>query len=163
MHGPRGTGQAAAAAGPSSAWIGMGTRMSSHVTVGARDLARVGTFHDAVLAPLGLPRRWEGQDDGGPPSIGWAAPGRRVPTFFVQAPLDFRPASAGNGCTAAFLAPSPDAVRAAHAAGLAAGGDDEGAPDERPRYGRGHHGAHLRAVEGNEPHVVHRGDPAACK
>ena len=137
--------------------------MFSHVTVGARDLARMGAFYDAVLAPLGLVRRWEGQDDGGPPGIGWAAPGTRVPTFFVQVPFDRAPASAGNGCMAAFLAPSPGAVRDAHAAGLAAGGTDEGAPGERPRYGRGYYGAYLRDPEGNKVHVVHRGDLAAAE
>jgi hypothetical protein len=30
--------------------------MFSHVMVGARDLARMGAFYDAVLAPLGLRR-----------------------------------------------------------------------------------------------------------
>jgi hypothetical protein len=61
----------------------------------------------------------------------------------------------------AFLAPSPEAVRAAHAAGLAAGGADEGAPGERPRYGRGYYGAYLRDPEGTKLHVVHRGDLSA--
>jgi catechol 2,3-dioxygenase-like lactoylglutathione lyase family enzyme len=135
--------------------------MFSHAMVGARDLARMGAFYDAVLAPLGLSRRWEGENDGGPPGIGWASPGTRAPTFFVQVPFDGRPASAGNGGMTAFLAPSPDAVRAAHAAGLAAGGTDEGAPGERPRYGRGYYGAYLRDPEGNKLHVVHRGDLAA--
>ena len=135
--------------------------MFSHVMVGARDLARMGAFYDAVLAPLGLARRWEGEGDGGPPGIGWAAPGSPLPTFLVQEPFDRRPASAGNGCMTAFLAPSPEAVRAAHAAGLAAGGADEGAPGERPRYARGYYGAYLRDPEGNKLHVVHRGDLTA--
>ncbi len=135
--------------------------MFSHVLVGARDLARMGAFYDAVLAPLGLRRRWEGEGDGGPPGIGWAAPGSPLPTFFVQEPFGRRPASAGNGCMTAFLAPSPEAVRAAHAAGLAAGGADEGAPGERPRYARGYYGAYLRDPEGNKLHVVHRGDLTA--
>jgi catechol 2,3-dioxygenase-like lactoylglutathione lyase family enzyme len=136
--------------------------MFSHVMVGARDLARTCAFYDAVLAPLGLQRRWEGQDDGGPPGIGWAAPGSRVPTFFVQEPFDRQPASAGNGCMVAFLAPFPEAVGQAHAAGLAAGGADEGAPGERLQYGRGYYGAYLRDPEGNKLHVVHRGDLAAA-
>ena len=132
--------------------------MFSHVMVGARDLARLGAFHDSALAPLGNQRQWEGQEDGGPLGIGWAAPGTSMPTFFVQDPFDRGPASAGNGGMAAFLAPSPDAMRAAHAAGLAAGGSDGGAPGERPHYGRGHYGAYLRNPEGNKLHVVRRGD-----
>lgn len=134
--------------------------MFSHVMVGARDLKRMGAFYNAVLGPLGLTRRYEG-DDGGPPGIGWAAPGASVPTFLVQEPWDRAPASAGNGSMVAFLAPSPEAVREAHAAGLAAGGADEGAPGERPRYARGYYGAYLRDPEGNKLHVVHRGDLAA--
>lgn len=137
--------------------------MFSHVMVGARDLARMGAFYDAVLAPLGLVRRWESADDGGPPGIGWAAPGTRVPTFFVQVPWDRAPASPGNGCMVAFLAASPEAVREAHAAGLAAGGADEGGPGERTRYARGCYGAYLRDPEGNKLHVVHRGDLAAAE
>lgn len=132
--------------------------MFSHVTVGARDLARMGAFYDAALAPLGLRRRWEGQEGGGPPGIGWAAPGVRLPTFVVTEPWDRAPASAGNGAMVAFLASSPEAVREAHAAALAAGGTDEGAPGERPRYGRGYFGAYLRDPEGNKLHVVHRVD-----
>lgn len=135
--------------------------MFSHVTVGARDLARAGAFYDAVLAPLGLRRRWESSEGGGPPGIGWAAPGERVPSFFVTEPWNREPAGAGNGCMVAFLAPSPEAVREAHAAGLAAGGTDEGAPGERERYGRGYYGAYLRDPEGNKLHVVHRGDLGA--
>lgn len=135
--------------------------MFSHVTFGARDLSRMGAFYDAVLAPLGLRRRWEGSEDGGPTGIGWAAPGGRVPTFLVTEPWNREPASAGNGGMVAFLAASPEAVREAHAAGLAAGGTDEGAPGERTRYGRGYYGAYLRDPEGNKLHVVHRGDLAA--
>lgn len=135
--------------------------MFSHVVVGARDLARMGAFYDALLAPLGIARRWEGREGDGPRGIGWSAAGARLPGFFVSEPFDRRPAGAGNGCMTAFLAPSPDAVRAAHAAGLAAGGTDEGAPGERPRYGRGYYGAYLRDPEGNKLHVVHRGDLAA--
>ncbi len=135
-------------------------RMFSHVTVGARDLARTGAFYDAILAPLGIVRRWEGQEGDGPPGIGWSAAGSRVPSFFVTEPFDRGAASAGNGCMTAFLAPSPAAVRAAHAAALAAGGSDEGAPGERPHYGRGYCGAYLRDPEGNKLHVVRRGDSA---
>ena len=136
--------------------------MFSHVTFGARDLARMGAFYDAVLAPLGFRRRWEGSEGGGPHGIGWSAPGVRVPSLYVTEPWNREPASAGNGGMVAFLAASPEAVRKAHAAGLAAGGADEGAPGERARYARGYYGAYLRDPEGNKLHVVHRGDLAAA-
>ncbi|HEX2011244.1 MAG TPA: VOC family protein, partial [Roseateles sp.] len=88
----------------------------------------------------------------------WIAPGRGLPRFYVYRPFDGRPASAGNGCMTAFAAASPAAVDAAHAAGLAAGGRDEGAPGPRPRYGEGYYGAYLRDPDGNKLHLVHRGD-----
>src|SRR2546427_10912137 len=53
---------------------------------------------------------------------------------------------------------SPDAVDAAHAAGLARGGSDEGPPGPRPHYGDGYYGAYLRDPDGNKVHVVHRAD-----
>ncbi|MFN3498441.1 MAG: VOC family protein, partial [Pannonibacter indicus] len=59
---------------------------------------------------------------------------------------------------AAFLAPDAEAVRAAHAAGLAAGGRDEGPPGPRPHYAPGYFGAYLRDPDGNKIHLVFRGD-----
>jgi catechol 2,3-dioxygenase-like lactoylglutathione lyase family enzyme len=129
--------------------------MFSHVMLGARDLARLVAFYDAVLAPLGLVRRREPGDGGG---ACWLRPGERMPQFFVQAPFDGQPATAGNGVMVAFLAPDHAAVDRAHAAGLAAGGTDEGAPGLRPHYGEGYYGAYLRDPEGNKLHVVVRGD-----
>ncbi|MNE74219.1 hypothetical protein D3C80_1702800 [compost metagenome] len=73
-------------------------------------------------------------------------------------PLDGQPATIGNGSMVAFLAASPQAVQAAHAAGLAQGGADEGAPGPRPHYGAGYFGAYLRDPDGNKVHIVHRAD-----
>ncbi len=98
--------------------------MFSHVTVGARAMRKLARFHDTALAPLGLRRR-ETAPDGGPP------------------------ATRGNGCMGAFVAPS-----------TAAGSADEGAPGARPHCGEGYCGAHLRDPEGNKPHPVRRGDMA---
>ena len=136
--------------------------MFSHVDIGARDFARAGALQPAPLAPLDLARAWKGGEDGALPGVGRAVPESRAPTFFVQFPFDGGAASAGNGWMTAFLAPSPDAARDGHTAGLAAGGADEGALAERSRYGRGCHGAHLRDPEGDEPRVVHRGDLAGA-
>ena len=70
-------------------------------------------------------------------------------------------ASSGNGSMVAFLAPSPEAVNAAHAAGLANGGTDEGMPGPRDHYAIGYYGAYLRDPDGTKIHFVHRGDSAA--
>jgi catechol 2,3-dioxygenase-like lactoylglutathione lyase family enzyme len=131
--------------------------MFSHVTVGCDDLDAAGRFYDAVLAPLGLIRR-EARPDGGPTPLCWVGRERTLPRFYVYRPLDGRAATPGNGAMTAFLAPSPATVDAAHAAGLAAGGIDEGAPGERPHYAAGYYGAYLRDPGGNKVHVVHRGD-----
>ncbi|TBU98323.1 lactoylglutathione lyase [Stutzerimonas kirkiae] len=131
--------------------------MFSHITVGVSDLARAAAFYDAVLAPLGLRQR-PVTPDGGPTSLCWIMPGQALPRFYAYRPFDGEPASAGNGSMVAFLAPDEAAVAAAHAAGLAAGGSDEGPPGPRPRYGAGYYGAYLRDPDGNKLHIVHRGD-----
>jgi Lactoylglutathione lyase and related lyases len=129
----------------------------SHVTVGVNDLSRAGRFYDAILEPLGLRRR-PVTPDGGPPSLCWIRPGESLPRFYAYSPFNGLPATPGNGSMVAFLAPSEAAVIAAHAAGLAAGGTDEGAPGPRPHYGDGYFGAYLRDPDGNKVHIVYRGD-----
>lgn len=131
--------------------------MFSHVTVGSNDLGAACAFYDAVLAPLGLRRR-SVTPDGGPPSACWIAQDGPLPRFYVYAPWNGERACAGNGSMVAFVAPSREAVDVAHAAGLAAGGADEGMPGPRPRYGEGYYGAYLRDPDGNKVHVVHRAD-----
>jgi catechol 2,3-dioxygenase-like lactoylglutathione lyase family enzyme len=131
--------------------------MFSHVTVGCTDLERAARFYDAVLLPLGLKRR-EVVPDGGPPAACWVRPGQTLPRFFVFLPFDRQPASAGNGSMVAFVAPSPEAVDDAYAAGLAAGGADAGKPGPRPNYGDGYYGAYLRDPDGNKLHAAYRGD-----
>lgn len=131
--------------------------MFSHVTVGTRDLDRATAFYNAVLAPLGLKQRIV-QPDGGPKSACWIVPPFQLPRFYVYVPFDGKPATPGNGTMVAFAAPSPSAVDAAHAAGIEAGGRDEGAPGSRPRYGEGYYGGYLRDPDGNKVHLVFRGD-----
>ena len=125
--------------------------MFSHVTIGANDLARAGRFYDAFLAPLGITRFFEREG-----LVGWqraGEPGR----LFVGTPFNKQGATAGNGWMCAFVAPSREAVGAAHAAALANGGTDEGAPGLRPQYAPDYFGAYVRDPEGNKLHVVHRG------
>lgn len=106
--------------------------MFSHVTVGSRDLERAGRFYDVLLAPL--------------------------PRFYVYSPRDGLRATVGKGSMVAFLASTTGAVKASWASGLANGGTDDGAPGERPHYGVGYFGAHLRDPDGNKLHIVYRGD-----
>ncbi|CAB3627682.1 VOC family protein [Achromobacter pestifer] len=131
--------------------------MFSHVTVGCRDMVRAAAFYDAVLFPLGLQRR-PVTPDGGPISICWITPGQTLPRFYVYMPFDGKPATAGNGSMVAFQAPTSAAVDAAHAAGIAAHGTDDGPPGPRPHYGNGYYGAYLRDPDGNKIHLVCRND-----
>ena len=59
----------------------------------------------------------------------------------------------------ALAAPSRAAVDAAHAAGLTAGGFDEGAPGPRPHsFAPDYYGAYIRDLDGNKLHFVHSGE-----
>ncbi len=131
--------------------------MFSHVTVGVSDLGRASDFYDAILEPLGLRQR-PVTPDGGPAARCWILPGATLPRFYAYSPFNRQPPSAGNGSMLAFLAPNEEAVRIAHAAGLAVGGTDEGAPGPRPHYGQGYYGAYLRDPDGNKIHIAYRGD-----
>jgi len=126
--------------------------MFSHICVGSNDLERSAAFYDALLAPLGLRRRIV-LPDGGPSAACWVSALAGLPRFYVYLPFDGAPASAGNGSMVAFMAPSIAAVHAAHAAGLAAGGRDEGAPGPRSRYGEGYYGGYLRDPDHNKIHI----------
>ena len=127
--------------------------MFSHITIGTGDLARAVAFYDAALAPLGIERV--------PSKYGtwaaWRRPGEAA-TLWVGRPYDGRPAHRGNGWMAAFAAPSRGAVDAAHAAAVAAGGFDEGAPGLRPRFAPDYYGAYVRDPDGNKLHFVKRGE-----
>lgn len=102
--------------------------MFSYVSLGTSDIARAVTFYDAALAPLGHERIAGYDPEGTSAAWGLDDPG---PHLWVTEPFDGRPASVGNGTMVSFLAPSRAAVDAFHAAALAHGGTDEGAPGLR--------------------------------
>ena len=117
--------------------------MIGYVTIGAADVAAATPFYDAVLGAIGYERKsldeWAFYGPvGGEGNVG------------ICKPFDGQPARAGNGVMIAFVAPSQDAVRAAHAAGMANGGSDEGAPGMRPPDGTSFFGAYLRDPTGNK-------------
>ncbi len=113
-----------------------------HVSVGTDDLERACAFYDVVMPPLGASRMME---------LPFAvAYGKQFPELWVCKPLDKGNSSAGNGGHICFIAPSREAVDAFHAAGLEAGGTDEGPPGARPHYGPGYYGSFLRDPYGNK-------------
>ena len=122
--------------------------MIGYVTIGADDVEAALPFFDAVFGAIGGERK---------SFDGWAFYGLKggEGNVGVCKPFDGQPARGGNGIMIAFLAPSRDAVRAAHAAGLANGGTDEGAPGFRPPDGKAFYGAYLRDPSGNKICVYH--------
>ena len=125
--------------------------MFSHASLGIADFARAVAFYDAVLAPLGL-RRVNTLPDH--PAAGWGTVRGARPQFWITRPYDEGLPSPGNGAMVAFDAPDHAAVIAVHAAALAAGGTDEGAPGLRAHYHPDYFGAYFRDPDGNKLCVV---------
>lgn len=114
----------------------------THNCVGTNDVVRAGRFYDAALAPLAISRLGNFLEQG-------LAYGARAAEFLVLCPVDGNAASAGNGVTIGFKAPDRAAVSAFHAAGLAAGGRDAGAPGPRGAVPHAY-GAYLFDPDGNK-------------
>ena len=114
----------------------------THVTVGTNDLEKARAFYDNVLATLDYERFTDLGDNG---SI-W---GEGAPSFFVLKPANGEPATVGNGVTVSFVAPSRAAVDAFHAAAMAAGSSDEGAPGTRD-WAPNAYAAYARDPDGNK-------------
>ncbi len=115
-----------------------------YVTIGAHDVEGALPFFDAVLGAIGYER--------GEPSDGWAFYGPKggAPCLGICKPHDGQAARAGNGIMVGLKANSQEQVAAAHAAALAAGGSDEGAPGYRPPDGTEFYGAYFRDAVGNK-------------
>jgi len=118
--------------------------MIAYVTVGANDMARAERFYTAFLPALGYELSHYHGD------LSYCLPGGTLPDFYVKAPFDGGAAAAGNGHMVAFEARSQAQVRALHAAALAAGGTDAGAPGFRAAYGPRFYVGYLRDPDGNK-------------
>src|SRR3546814_432137 len=117
--------------------------MLSYMTICADDVPRSGRFYAAILVPLGyeMTETAEGIEFTVP-----EGPGRPdgSATLYVKKPFDGKAATVGNGSMAAFRAETHAMVRSLHAAGLAAGGADEGAPGFRDDYSEHFYVGYLR-------------------
>jgi catechol 2,3-dioxygenase-like lactoylglutathione lyase family enzyme len=117
--------------------------MLHHVSVGVADFERAAKFYDAVLATLGFKR----VADYSPHAIGY---GTDRPEFWVGAPHDGKPMSAGNGTHLGFVARTKAQVHKFHAVALAQGGSNNGEPGPRPDYGPDYYGAFIYDLDGNK-------------
>jgi len=120
--------------------------MIHHLSLGTNDAARARRFYDPVLATLGM--RLLADRDG---SLDY---GVNRFLFSLEKPKNSEPATAGNGVHVAFEAADPPAVRAFHAAALANGGRDAGAPGLRPEYDPNYYGAFVYDPDGNKIEAV---------
>jgi len=115
-----------------------------HLGIDVSDIAQAQAFYDPVLRPLGItlvmsieadpprskPRRL-GFGSGAKPFL-WLRDAR-VPSY---------------GAHIALVAPNREAVIAFHAAGIAAGGQDNGAPGIRPHYHAHYYSAYVLTPDG---------------
>lgn len=124
-----------------------------HMSIGVTDIMRAIAFYDAVLAPLQLVRLAHYMEVGGP-SACWGPAGELpAPEGMPGAAPFWVEQRAGEiqcppGFHLCFLAPDAAAVDAFHAAGLANGATDNGAPGYRPHYGQGYYAAFLIDPDG---------------
>lgn len=118
-----------------------------HVSITVTDLERTGPFYDAIFGALGVEalRR-------SPTRIRYGQPGVPGETFLSI--VEAADAHAGGPRHWAFRAVSTAQVDAFHAAGLAAGGTDDGPPGPRPDYHERYYGAFLVDPDGNRVEAV---------
>jgi catechol 2,3-dioxygenase-like lactoylglutathione lyase family enzyme len=111
--------------------------MIDHIGVGVSDFAKSKAFYRAALAPLGyaLIMEWEQY-------AGFGVPPK--PDFWIGAGAPNLPP-----IHVAFRAENRPEVDAFHAAALAAGGRDNGAPGLRPHYHADYYGAFVLDPDGH--------------
>ncbi len=114
----------------------------SHVSLGTNRFDEACRFYDQVLAALGCKRILAH-----PGAVAW---GREYPEFWLQTPIDGRPANVGNGTHVGFFAADKAGVDAFHRTALAAGATDEGAPGPREDYGEPYYGCFVRDLDGHK-------------
>jgi catechol 2,3-dioxygenase-like lactoylglutathione lyase family enzyme len=115
-----------------------------HVHIRVQDAKTSVAFYRALLEPLGIPAVWEGEN------------GAQFANLVVT---DGEPYTSGP-VHVAFVAESREQVDAFYAAGLEAGGRDNGAPGVRERYssdlGGTYYAAFVLDPDGNNIEAVRR-------
>jgi catechol 2,3-dioxygenase-like lactoylglutathione lyase family enzyme len=114
----------------------------AHIGFEVSDLARSARFYDAVFFALGARRMHQSAQ-----AIAWGVNGA---TFWITARGTPAPAY-GH---VALAASGKAAVDGAHAAGIGAGGRDDGPPGPRSQYGPRCYAAYLRDPDGLRVEVV---------
>ena len=116
-------------------------QMLDHISFGVSDIGRSAAFYDAVLAPLGFVRVWSAAD-----AAGYGNPGKED-VFAIKAEAAESVCSSGR-THLAFAAADRASVVAFHAAAMARGAVDDGAPGLCPEYGEGYFAAFIVDPDG---------------
>lgn len=127
--------------------------MIDHMGIGASDFDASRAFYEAALAPLGIGLEMEvtPEQSGGYHGLGFGKAGK--PFFWLG-----NGGAKGIGAHIAFAADARAEVDA-HAAAMAAGGRDNGAPGLRPWYHPSYYGAFVLDPDGtNIEAVCHRAE-----
>jgi catechol 2,3-dioxygenase-like lactoylglutathione lyase family enzyme len=117
--------------------------MIDHMGIAVADIVRSRAFYEAALGALGMVVGMEIKPEPGKggSSVAFGKPSEKI--FWISDGK--RP---GEGLHVAFEADTRAQVDAFHAAGLKAGGRDNGAPGPRPHYGSNYYAAFLFDPDG---------------
>ncbi|MGN6166602.1 MAG: VOC family protein [Solirubrobacteraceae bacterium] len=118
--------------------------MLDHMGFAVSDYARTKDFYEKALAPLRFSLVMEPMGE----AAGFGQDGR--PSFWIEA----RGRPVQGRLHVAFAAESRNLVDAFHAAALAAGGNDNGAPGVRDIYHPNYYGAYVLDPDGNNIEAV---------
>lgn len=114
--------------------------MIHHISIGVRSFAAARRFYDDVLRSLGYECLSES-----PETLGYGA---ESPAFWLNMSDRPVPADERSGLHICFVAATRKMVDDFHAAGITAGGRDNGRPGLRPDYGPGYYAAFLQDPDG---------------
>jgi catechol 2,3-dioxygenase-like lactoylglutathione lyase family enzyme len=131
--------------------------MLDHIGIPVSDYARAKAFYEQALAPLGgaLLMQVGPEQTGAGSHGGFGAMGK--PCFWISdGGIGERQVAPAH---VAFAAKDRAAVRAFHAAALAAGGRDNGAPGLRPHYHQHYYGAFVLDPDGHNIEAVCHAPP----
>ncbi len=120
--------------------------MIDHVSIAVRDLTASAQFYQRVVAPLGLVRLVETADR--------IAFGASYPELWLNARPQMKPIAPDVGAHVCLRARSTEAVDRFHAAALAHGGSDDGAPGLRQATQVTYYAAFVRDPDGNRIEVM---------
>ncbi|MBS0470004.1 MAG: VOC family protein [Proteobacteria bacterium] len=120
--------------------------MIDHISVAVSDLDRSIAFYEAAFAPLGLTRLVSREATAGF--------GKTYPEFWINLRAGLAPQPESTGIHICLRTRGEDAVKAFHAAALAHGGADAGAPGPRQAAMTTYYGAFVFDPDGNKIEAV---------